>query len=115
MPSFYPSANMNMPIPVVGVDPGPNWALNINASLTVVDSHDHSVGKGVQITPAGMNINASLVINQNDLVDIRTVRFTPQGSVSGGADLGCLYVFPLDLTLSVDHNKNSFLYPISSK
>ena len=96
---------MNLPIPVVGVDPGPDWALNINACLTIVDSHDHTNGKGVQITPNGLNINSTLSVNGNDVIDFRTVRFSVQGSVTGAADLGCLYVSGEDLYFN-DENGN---------
>ena len=96
---------MNLPIPVVGVDPGPDWALNINACLTIVDAHDHTNGKGVQITPNGLNINSTLSVNGNDVIDFRTVRFAVQGSVTGAADLGCLYVSGEDLYFN-DENGN---------
>lgn len=44
------SPNMSMPVPVVGTDPGPDWANNIDACLSIIDSHDHSFGKGAPIT-----------------------------------------------------------------
>jgi hypothetical protein len=97
---------MNLPVPVVGVDPGPDWALNINSCLTILDSHDHSSGKGVAITPNGLNINSTLTVNSNDVIDLRSVRFSPQTSVAGAADLGCLYVSGVDLYYN-DENGNS--------
>ena len=45
------SPNMNLPVPVVGQDPGPDWANNINSSLGILDQHDHTPGKGIQIVP----------------------------------------------------------------
>ena len=81
------SLDMNLPIPVVGVDPGPDWALNINSCLTIIDSHDHSCGKGVQITPNGLNINSTLTVNGNDVINFRSVRFAIQASVAGASDL----------------------------
>lgn len=87
-----------MPIPIVSSDPGPDWALNINASLTIVDSHDHSSGKGVKITPAGLNINADLPFNNNNGTLLRSSRYFPQPSaLSLGTDLGCVYVAGVDL------------------
>jgi hypothetical protein len=59
------SPNMNLVVPSVGAEPGPQYATDINNSLTLIDQHDHSPGKGVQITPAGMNINATLTFNGN--------------------------------------------------
>ena len=41
---------MLLPVPVVGTDPGPDWANNLNACLAAIDSHDHSTDKGAPIT-----------------------------------------------------------------
>lgn len=87
-----------MPVPVVGVDPGPDWATNIDACLSVIDSHNHSSGQGVPITPAGLNINSDLAIGGNNLTTARSVRFSSQGSpLNQAADLGCLYESGVDL------------------
>lgn len=56
-----PDMNLTLPIPLS--EPGPAWASEINTALTVIDAHDHSIGKGVPITPAGMNITANLTFN----------------------------------------------------
>lgn len=90
--------NMNLVVPTVGVDPGPDWANNVNADLNIIDSHNHSNTQGVQITPSGLNINVDLPINVNNLTTARSVRFTPQASpLSGAADLGCVYESGVDL------------------
>lgn len=92
------SANMSLPIPVVTVDPGPDWAANINIALTILDSHDHSPGKGVPITPSGMNISADLPFNNNNATLLRSSRFQAQpAALSGALDIGCVYVSDLDL------------------
>lgn len=92
------SPDMNMPVPVVSVDPGPDWATNINACLSIIDSHNHTPGQGVQITPAGIDINTDLPMNDNNLTTARSVRFSPQGvAISDPADLGCLYERGVDL------------------
>lgn len=67
------SPDMSLPVPVVSVDPGPDWATNINACMSGIDSHDHSVGKGVQITPSGININAALSMNSNNLTNANSL------------------------------------------
>lgn len=74
------SANMALPIPAVGTTAGPDYASDINACLTLVDSHDHSSGKGVQITPAGLNINSALSIGGNFLTSVAGVTLSAQGS-----------------------------------
>lgn len=92
------SANMNLPIPIVGVDVGPQYALYVDNCLALIDAHDHSSGKGVAITPAGLNINAALSFLSNDAIDLRSARFTSQASVLAlPADLDCLYVVGVDL------------------
>lgn len=98
MPFTINSANMAMPIPVVGVDPGPDWATNINACLTILDAHDHAPGSGVQITPDGLNINVDLTFNGNNATFMRSVRFDAQGApLAGILDLGCIYESGVDL------------------
>lgn len=92
MANSYLSTNMSLPVPVVGQDPGPDYAGNVNSSLTLIDAHDHSSGKGVQVTPAGLNINADLPVNGNNFTLTRSVRFQGQSAVfSAAADIGCLY------------------------
>lgn len=74
------SPNMNLLIPTVGVDPGPEFAQDINNSLTLVDGHNHSSGYGVQINPAGININADLPFNNNNLTATRSLRMSVQST-----------------------------------
>jgi hypothetical protein len=75
------SPNMFLSIPTVGSDIGPTWALEINSSLTLIDQHDHSPSRGVQITPAGININASLSFNNNSALALSYIAFTT-GAIS---------------------------------
>ena len=93
MPPTLTSPNMGIVVPVVLTDTGPDWATRIfNALFTTVDSHDHTSGKGVLITPAAMNINADLGFNSNDAIALRSVRFTQQGApLAVGSDVGCCY------------------------
>lgn len=89
---------MGLPIPIVGTTPGPDYATDINASLTLIDQHDHSSGYGVAITPTGLNINAALPFGNNNLTGVRSVRFQTQSSpLALAADLGCLYESGVDL------------------
>lgn len=88
------SPNMNLPVPIPGITPGPSWAADINASFIQIDSHNHSFGQGVQIQPNGININADLSFNSNNATALRTARFTAQGTpiTSAPPDIGALYV-----------------------
>lgn len=98
MPNTTTSPNMGLVIPTVSVDPGPDWANNINASLSIIDQHNHSPGSGVQINPNGININSDLPMNGNNLTLIRSSRYSVQPSaISGVNDVGCLYVTGVDL------------------
>lgn len=88
---------MNLNIPVVGVDPGPQYATDVNNCLTLVDQHDHSPGKGVQVTPSGLNINADLTLNDNNLINSRSLRMQVQPALlSLPADLTCFYANGVD-------------------
>lgn len=91
------SPNMNLVVPTVGTDPGPDWANNINASLSIIDLHDHAAGQGVQISPPGIDINADLPFNGNNATTMRTVSFTAQSAPISGSELGCIYVSGKDL------------------
>lgn len=88
------SPNMNLPVPIPGVTPGPQWAQDVVSSLNQIDSHNHSFGQGVLIQPNGMNINTDLTFNSNDATLLRTVRFDPQSApiTSAAPDVGAIYV-----------------------
>lgn len=92
------SPNMNLILPTVGQEPGPNWALDLNSSLSLVDQHNHAAGSGVQITPAGININVDLPFGGNNATNLRSTRFSSQiAPLALGSDIGCLYVSGQDL------------------
>lgn len=100
------SPNMGLPVPVVGVDPGTDWAVNLNACYSIIDGHNHSPGNGVQITPDGINISSDLSMNDNNLTIIRTTRYAPQAVLTAPADLDCVYVSGVDLYYN-DGNGNN--------
>lgn len=101
------SPYMSLPVPVVGVDPGPQFASDVNSCLTLLDSHNHSPGFGVQINPAGININADLAFNNNNLTSARSIRMQSQGAVLNlVSDLDCIYVVAADLYYN-DGNGNN--------
>jgi hypothetical protein len=83
---------MLLPVPAVGIDLGPQYATDVNNCLTILDAHDHTPGLGVQITPAGLNINTDLTIQNNNLTVIRSARLSAQTTpISGASDLNCIY------------------------
>ncbi len=92
------SPNMNLPVPVVGNEAGPQYAIDINACMAAIDSHDHTSGQGVQITPSAININADLSFNSMNAIGLRSARFVSQGSpINGTSDLNCISVSGVDL------------------
>lgn len=98
--------NMSLNVPIIGVDSGLTWEQQINANSSILDGHNHSVGSGVPVGPAGININADLPFGSNNATQLRSARFTAQDSpLSLAADLGCLYVSGVDLYYN-DENGN---------
>jgi hypothetical protein len=83
---------MGLVLPTVSVTPGPEYATENNTAFTTVDSHDHTTGKGVPITPSAININADLEFNSNDATELRSTRFDSQSAaLATGSDIGCFY------------------------
>lgn len=74
------SPNMSLVIPAVGTTVGPVWAGDINTSLGLIDSHDHTPGHGVQIPPSGLDLNSDVSIQGNNLTDVKSVNFSTQSS-----------------------------------
>lgn len=92
------STYMLLPVPQVGIDPGPQWATDVNSCLTIIDQHDHTPGSGIQITPSGLNINNDLTFSNNNATNVRSIRLFPQASALVGAtDIGCVYAILGDL------------------
>jgi hypothetical protein len=94
--------NMNLPVPVVGEEIGPQWAEDINLCLGVsgnaIDGHNHSPGNGVLIQPNGLDISSDLTFQGNNATALRSTRFAPQlTNISGPADIGALYEVGVDL------------------
>lgn len=105
MPSTL-TPNMSLIEPTIGLEPSPTWATDLNASLTLLDQHNHAAGNGVQISPSGLNISSDLTFIGNNATHLRSVRFDAQGSpLALGTDLGCLYVSGVDLYYN-DENGN---------
>jgi hypothetical protein len=92
------TVNMNLQLPVPTVTLGPEWASKLNDALTLVDLHDHSSGKGVKVTPLGLNISSDLDIKGNNLLQLRSARFNNQAAVlSTAQDVRSIYVHDGDL------------------
>lgn len=98
------SPNMGLVVPGVGTTIGPDWANDLNASLGIIDAHDHTPGNGVQIPPGGIDINTSLPFNGNMATSLGAGVFTVQGS--NPACLDCVFSKGVDLYY-IDGNGNA--------
>jgi hypothetical protein len=86
------TANMSLVLPTVSSTLGPDWATLLNAALTLVDTHDHSSGKGVKVTPTGLNLNANVTLNDFYLTDVGSMRLTSLGAtLVTPSDVGSIY------------------------
>jgi len=86
---------MNLTLPTVSVTIGPQWATEVNAALTSVDSHDHSSGKGTKITPAGINVNATFNFNEKAITDLNSITYQNLSTLLTGVNT--MYVKDGDL------------------
>lgn len=77
MATVINSPNMNLPVPVVGQESGPQYASDVNGCFSILDQHNHSAGSGVQINPSGININAALAFNGNFAISSAGMVFSP--------------------------------------
>ncbi len=78
--------NMTLDLPTVSVTVGPTYATQNNAAFTLVDSHDHTTGKGVQVPSDGININADLEFNDFSATELKSVDFESQAAAITGAN-----------------------------
>lgn len=98
MPNPVVTPNMSLTEPGIGNTLSPTWAQNLNTNFLTIDQHNHAPGSGVQITPAGININQDLPFLDNNAVGLRSSRYQSQASpLSLGTDLNCTYVSGVDL------------------
>lgn len=85
------STYMLLVLPVPESEIGPDWAQEIITALQRIDLHDHSEGLGTKITPAGININAALDMQNNNVSDAAAVFLHQLAATLGSTNQGCLY------------------------
>lgn len=89
---------MNLVLPIPTQELGPLWAIELNAALTTVDSHDHTSGKGRKITTGAINIDNSLVMNSQNITQLNSAQFNSLSATLGGSlYASSAYVFNNDL------------------
>lgn len=72
--------NMNLTLPTVSQTPGPTWANQINADLSVIDAHNHVPGSGVPITSAALNINADVNFATHSAIGLNSTQYINQSA-----------------------------------
>lgn len=84
---------MNLNLPTVGAlgTLGPTWAQNINDAFSLVDSHDHSAGKGSTIPIGSILINSDLNMNLYNIVNVRSYRMYNGPVLTDTADKTSIY------------------------
>lgn len=76
--------NMDLVLPGVLTEPGPDWAAELNTALERIDQHDHTSGNGVLIPTAALNINTDLSFNGFALTDLADIVFEDLGGDPSG-------------------------------
>lgn len=99
MSNIILSPNMNLPVPIVGQEPGPQYATDVNSSLNIIDGHNHTPGYGVPVPSNGINYNADISANNNRLTSIKSLVLLPQNPLLPGVtpDLDAVYASGVDL------------------
>lgn len=80
MPVLTP--NMSLIESTINVDSGLAWEQNLNSSLTTIDGHTHTPGKGIAVPSNGLNINTALTFQNNQATNLQATVFTQQSSLS---------------------------------
>lgn len=85
------TTNMGLTTSTPLVTTGPAWANNVESNWDVLDAHDHSSGKGVQITPSGININTNLEYNSFSAIGLQSTRYNNQSAVLSSSIVTTVY------------------------
>jgi hypothetical protein len=73
-----PFMNLTGPVPGPGGTPGPQWAQEVNADLSIIDAHDHTPGNGVPLSIAAIDINQDVNFNEFNATNMGTLFFFNQ-------------------------------------
>jgi len=100
-------------IPVAGVTPGPNYAVNVSDALTVIQTHNHDgLDDGSQIDISKQVISQDLQLDGYNIGTVRSLEMESQPSqLTGEGDVNCLYVNQNNLGFN---NSNGVFVPITS-
>lgn len=68
------------------------WGLALNAVFALIDSHDHSTGKGVKVPSSGIGINADLSFATFALTTAKAITFNPVATTAVTGYANALFV-----------------------
>ena len=74
------------------------WGVELNNNNTLIDQHNHTAGKGVQVPSAGVLINADLAWASNAATGLKLTSFAEITAAAAAAYTDAIYV------RSTDHN-----------
>lgn len=83
------TANMNLTLPTPTITTGPLWANELNSNLSLIDTHDHTTGKGMLVPVAGLDINDDLPLG--GLYGVEQARYLELALVSGSIPNASLF------------------------
>jgi microcystin-dependent protein len=90
--------NMNLSLPSPSVTAGPTWATNVNTAFSVVDTHDHSPGRGSLIPATALNITSDLSLNNTaKLLQVKSLNLAVQDTALPAANAQAVYSISGDL------------------
>lgn len=89
MANTIQTPSMLLNLPIVGVEPGPQFAIDVNNAFTVVDGHNHSPGYGVPISQAGILLTGNLSYSGYSASNILSVILNSQSAAP--ATVGTIY------------------------
>jgi len=85
------TTSMGLIVPALN-DPSPQYVNDVATTLGKIDAHDHSSGKGVPVTSAGLNVNAALPFNTQSATGLRSAQFATLGAaLTAPADAASLF------------------------
>ena len=90
MATINVTPQMSLPVPIPGRESGPQYSIDITNCFTILDSHTHATGSGVQITPLAININSNLTFAGYSATNLAATSYATQ--LANSATSGSVFV-----------------------
>src|ERR1017187_3740460 len=95
MANNFQTPAMSLTIPIPGLEPGPQYAVDVSNNMVTIDGHRHTgaPGDGYQVVAASLNINGDVSWQDHNITNLRSSRMINQsGVLTGTADVNIFYV-----------------------